>query len=394
LTVPGGELRVLVVGQTPPPFHGQAVMIQALLDVPMPGVRFAHVRMAYSDSIDEVGRFRARKVAHLVAVIAGTLLAIRRFRPHVVYYPPSPRRVPLVRDTLTLLAIRPFCPRIVFHFHAGGLCEVLPRYLRIPVVGAAVRRAYFRPDGAVTLSRWSPPDGRFLEARHVYHVPHGIPDRGRPHRDGGEGRPTVLFVGSVTADKGADVLVRACRLLWDRGRDFDLALVGVSTDPFRRELRRMAGLYDARVHVAGVLTGRRKWDQFAAADVFCFPSRHPSESFPVVCLEAAMFGLPTVATRWRGIRDMVDDGTTGFLVDRGSPDQVADRLDALLGDRRLRRAMGTAARAKYEREFRLERYADAWGRVFREVGGEGTPASPGQAAPRTVRPSSLAGVSP
>ena len=109
-----------------------------------------------------------------------------------------------------------------------------------------------------------------------------------------------------------------------------------------------------------------------------------------------MFGLPTVATRWRGIRDMVDDGTTGFLVDRGSPDQVADRLDALLGDRRLRRAMGRAARAKYEREFRLEHYAEAWRRVFREVVEEGTTtgsAPAATAAPAAAaRPSTLTGV--
>jgi glycosyltransferase involved in cell wall biosynthesis len=367
-------------------------MIRALLDSRMPGVRFDHVRMAYSDSIEEVGHLRARKVAHMVAVVARTLRAVRRFRPHVVYYPPSPRRVPLVRDTLTLLAIRPFCPRIVFRFHAGGLCDVLPRYLRIPMVGRAIRRAFFRPDGAVALSRWSPPDGQFLEARHIYHLPHGIPDEDRPHRLARGGRARVLFVGSVTADKGADVLVRACRLLWDRNRDFDLVLVGASTTSFRHELRWIAGPYDSRMRLAGVLTGRRKWDEFAAADVFCLPSRHDSESFPVVCLEAAMFRLPTVATRWRGIRDMVDEGATGFLVDRGSPDQVADRLDALLGDPRLRRAMGSAARTKYEREFRLERFAEGWRRIFREVVDDQTPTRSGEAALRARDPSSLTGV--
>ena len=161
-------------------------MIRALLDSRMPGVELAHVRMAYSYSIEEVGRLQLRKVARLAAVVWRSLGAIRRFRPDVVYYPPSPRPIPLVRDVVTLLAIRPFCPRIVFHFHAGGLSEVLPRYLRVPVVGGAVRRALFHPDGAVMLSRWSPPDGQFLQARRTYYVPHGIPDQRRPD---GSARP-------------------------------------------------------------------------------------------------------------------------------------------------------------------------------------------------------------
>jgi len=376
-------------------------MIQALLASPMPDVRFAHVRMEYSASLEEVGRLRARKVARMVAVIARSVWAIRRFRPHVVYYPPSPRVVPLVRDTVTLLVLRPLCPRIVFHLHAGGFCEVLPRYLRIPVVGRVVRRALFRPDAAVAPSRWSPPDGEFLEARRTYYLPHGIPDQGdrvRSDRErGGEPesprQPSVLFVGSVAAAKGADVLVQACRLLWDRGRDFRLVLVGPCADSFRRELLRAAGPHAPRVRFAGVLTGARKWREYGAADVFCFPSRHETESFPVVCVEAAMFGLPAVATRWRGIRDLVDDGETGYLVERGRPDQVAARLEDLLAAPELRRSMGRAARAKYEREFRVERFAEGWRRIFLEVARAEIAAGSGRAARRGHDPSTLAGVS-
>ncbi|MDP9343346.1 MAG: glycosyltransferase family 4 protein [Actinomycetota bacterium] len=382
------------MGQTPPPFHGQAVVIRALLDSRMPDVTLAHVRMAYSDSIEEVGRLRIRKGAHLASVIWRTLSAIRRFRPDVVYYPPSPRPVPLVRDAVTLLAIRPFCPRIVFHFHAGGLCEALPRYLRVPVVGRAVRRAFFHPDGAVMLSRWSPPDGQFLGARRIYYLPHGIPDEGRragPERRS-RARPRVLFVGSVTAAKGADDLVRGCRLLWDGGRDFDVVLVGTCQDSFRRELERMAGPHRGRMRFTGALSGQWKWDRYAEADVFCFPSKHPTESLPVVCMEAAMFGLPSVATRWRGIRDTVEDGATGYLVDRDRPDQIADRLDGLLADAELRRSMGRAARAKYEREFRAERFAEDWRRVFREVARGGDPTTSGRPAQHGREPSTLAEV--
>ncbi|MEM8681028.1 MAG: hypothetical protein AAGF97_16915, partial [Planctomycetota bacterium] len=48
---------VLVVGQTPPPFHGQAMMLQRLLDSQPASVQLHHVRLAYSRTLDDVGRF-------------------------------------------------------------------------------------------------------------------------------------------------------------------------------------------------------------------------------------------------------------------------------------------------------------------------------------------------
>ncbi|MCB0778123.1 MAG: hypothetical protein KDC03_01035, partial [Flavobacteriales bacterium] len=57
-----GPLRVLVVGQTPPPFGGQAVMIEALLAGRYDRIHLEHVRLAFSDDMDSVGRFQWRKV--------------------------------------------------------------------------------------------------------------------------------------------------------------------------------------------------------------------------------------------------------------------------------------------------------------------------------------------
>jgi hypothetical protein len=60
-------LQVLVVGQTPPPLHGQAIMIERLVEARLAGVKLVHVRMNFSHVLSEVGRFRAHKLAHLAA---------------------------------------------------------------------------------------------------------------------------------------------------------------------------------------------------------------------------------------------------------------------------------------------------------------------------------------
>ena len=69
-------------------------------------------------------------------------------------------------------------------------------------------------------------------------------------------------------------------------------------------------------------------DFYRAADVCVVPSR--SESFGLVALEAAACGTPVVAAAVGGLRSLVDDGVTGFLVDGHEPGDYAEPLSVLL----------------------------------------------------------------
>lgn len=82
----------------------------------------------------------------------------------------------------------------------------------------------------------------------------------------------------------------------------------------------------------------------AAADLACLPSI--AEGFPLALVEAAVLGLPAVASAVGGIPEVVVDGETGVLVPPGRPDLLADALVALAADPDRRRAMGEAARTR------------------------------------------------
>ncbi len=85
-------------------------------------------------------------------------------------------------------------------------------------------------------------------------------------------------------------------------------------------------------------------DWYRAADVCVVPSR--TESFGLVALEAAACGTPVVAADVGGLRSLVDDGHTGFLVAERTPDAFAAPVARLLGDRELARTMGARAAAR------------------------------------------------
>ena len=86
---------------------------------------------------------------------------------------------------------------------------------------------------------------------------------------------------------------------------------------------------------------------YRAADVLLVPSR--AESFGLVALEAAACGTPVVASDVGGLRTIVEDGRTGFLVEPRDPSAFAIAVDKLLADPALALEMGAAGAERAQR---------------------------------------------
>ena len=97
----------------------------------------------------------------------------------------------------------------------------------------------------------------------------------------------------------------------------------------------------------GRLDGIELSKAFASGDIFCMPS--DSETLGFVVLESMASGVPCVAARAGGPLDLIDDGSTGYLVPTGDVVAFADRLEQLKNDPELHGKMSVAARQETER---------------------------------------------
>ena len=100
------------------------------------------------------------------------------------------------------------------------------------------------------------------------------------------------------------------------------------------------------------------------ADVMVFPSRPQGEGMPGVLIEGGLSALPIVATDVPGVRTVIDDGTTGFVVDPEDLDGMVAHLALLVDDAGLRRAMGEAARARCTERFGIGAVGALWLRLL------------------------------
>jgi glycosyltransferase involved in cell wall biosynthesis len=370
----GKNPAIIVVGQTPPPYGGQAVMIELMLHGTYEGIQLVHVRMDFSREMNEMGRWKFRKLGSLIRIVSEIYFKKISTGAQVLYYPPAGSKfLPVMRDIFILIATRWLFKKVIFHFHATGLSEM--RASLSPPLALLYDLAYRRPDFAIRLAESAPSEGKKLDAKKEYIIPNGIEDipGGEIQRHKTKGQTMrLLFVGLLVEDKGVLVMLEAFCKVKSRGWNVELTCMGRWDNP---ELEQRAHSILASkncshlVSFPGVLVGDNKWKAYNDADIFCFPTFFYSETFPTVLLEAMSFSLPIVSTRWRGIPDLVEDGISARLVDVRDSEGCADAICKLLADEDMRSQMGSASRKRFVDRFKAEVHWSALEKVFQEATG-------------------------
>ena len=164
------------------------------------------------------------------------------------------------------------------------------------------------------------------------------------------GQPLRLLLAGIPEEaiKGYHIAQEACSRLWERRRDFELVVTG---DPAGQvnEFTRFVGW-----HSQEELPKLYRW-----ADVVLVPTI-AQEGLSRTSVEAMASGKPVIGSRIGGLPETISDGSTGFLVRPGDPEDLADKITLLLDDPELRTRMGQAGRRRFEQDFTwptvIERY--------------------------------------
>ena len=197
-----------------------------------------------------------------------------------------------------------------------------------------------------------------------------------------EGARIALFAGRLEPLKGAQILLDAAARLRTQSEYDDLAVVVAGDDSGdgahhnrggeRSRLERHAariGLGD-HVRFVGAIPHEHLAVYYAMADVCVVPSL--TESFGLVALEAQALGTPVVAASVGGLREVVEDGVTGFLVDGHDPEDYARAIADVLGDPIRKSEMGEEARRRAGR-FTWLRAVDRLAAIYDRLSAEGHP---------------------
>ncbi len=171
------------------------------------------------------------------------------------------------------------------------------------------------------------------------------------------GRPKILFLGRLDPRKGLDKLLSAFPKIKAKIEDALLIVVGAGSS-----IAYYQRLVPENLRKSICFEGRVSFDliprYYASCDVYVSPATG-GEVFGIVLAEAMATGKPVVASNIPGYNEVITDGRNGLLFDFNNPDDIADKVIQVLGNRELSKTLGVRAR-----EYAI---SISWKKIAREV---------------------------
>lgn len=182
-----------------------------------------------------------------------------------------------------------------------------------------------------------------------------------------DGEIRIVTIARLVAEKGLEHAIKAINILAAKnpGRKIKYEIVGEGN--LREKLQTLA----AREGLSGSVTFSGGMDQdyvsarLADSDIFLLSS--VEEALSVALMEAFASGLPAVATKVGGVSEIVKDGESGYLVESGDPEAMAEKLDILVGNPGLRREMGMAGRKTVEEKYDIRKLNEKLVGLYRSL---------------------------
>ncbi|MRS04211.1 glycosyltransferase [bacterium] len=223
-----------------------------------------------------------------------------------------------------------FLRRNVVVFYRGWKESTAYFLKRNPLIRRVFRFVYGRADVTVVLASrfkedlvemgWPPSSIEITTT--MYDAKEILP---ASHRSGE--RPRFLYLGRISHLKGMRELIEACKVLANRGIDFECVVVG------HGDRKGVVEMYESLIKDYGIdncfrflgrLTGREKYQAYSTSDIYVFPSW--TEGCPNSVLEALGSGLFVVSTDVGALRDIIRNGENGKIVRCKDPLDLADTL--------------------------------------------------------------------
>lgn len=366
--------KLIVVGQTPPPIHGQAICIQMYLNSKLKD-SFDLIHLDTSDrrNLSNIGKFDYRNVyIALKCVLKMAYLCIFK-KPSIAYIPISRNNWAYLRDGLFIIVAKLSSnAKILIHLHGEDFrtfYESTNIFMKL-FIDITMKCC----DKAIVLAerlRWI--FDKWFDPENIEAVTNGIMinlDIIKKHVESNRDNVLLTHLGNLYPDKGTYDLVKAFKIVADKHPCVNLEIAGEWDNRFPEYKENVLqfikdnGL-ERKVHFRGVITGAEKEMFLVKSDLFILSSL--KEGVPMVIIEAMATANPIVATNVGGVPEVVVDGKTGFLVEKQNPEEMANAIIKLIEDAELRIQMGKAGRKRYEEFYTEDKAIDSMLRVFQKT---------------------------
>lgn len=354
----------------PPPVHGASMVGKYIHDSRVINEAFDchYINLTTARDLTDIGKVGLRKLKQFARLLMQIRKEVKGLRPQLVYVTPNACGGAFYKDFIVVQMLKRMGCKVVVHYHNKGIAARQDRWL-----DDRLYRCFFKGLKVILLAEPLYDDvARYVGRDDVYICPNGIPDTSylEPVAVKNNDVPHLLFLSNLLESKGVLVLLDALKILRARGCRFVCDFVGGETAEidawrFADEVGKR-GLNDLVVY-HGRKYGDEKEMFWQQSDLFVFPTYYNNECFPLVLLEAMQHGVACISTCEGGIPDIMEEGMTGFIVERRNCLELADKMEQLIKNPRLITQMGVSARKRFEERFTLAIFENRMKEIFEDL---------------------------
>lgn len=218
----------------------------------------------------------------------------------------------------------------------------------------------YREVPTITVSNSSRVDLEHLGFKKILMVPEGISVQPLNEVPEKESTPTVIFIGRLKKAKLPDHAIRAFELVKKNISDAQMWVIG---DGYMKSQLEKSAAESVKFH--GFLDSETKYDLLRRAHLILVPAVR--EGWGLVVTEANALGTPAIGYNVPGIRDSIQDGITGILTGRNTPEELANQAIRLLTDRQLLYNLSRDALV-HSKQFSWDLTADRFDQILGSLG--------------------------
>jgi glycosyltransferase involved in cell wall biosynthesis len=349
--------KLLIIGPTPPPIHGVAQAIDALLKSKL-NEKFSliHLDLADRRGIEFVNQPDFHDLILFLKQWFKLIALGFKHRPALTYLTISQTTIGFTRDSFFILVSLLWNSKIILHLHSGNFRNWYDHSGTF--TRTYVRFILNRIDQMIVLGHSLKPifEG-LVPSEKVSVVPNGLPwiNETRPAESllKKNGKIRILHLSTLTRLKGAMVLLNSIPLVIKEFNNVEFVFAG---NWYRKEEREEAASIIARENITeftvftGEVNGLQKKELFESADLFVFPGVQ-QEGQPLVVIEAMASRLPVIFTNRGCLRETVFHGVTGLETEINNTQDLADKMIWMLRHPDERKKMAIKGRERYENNY-------------------------------------------
>ncbi|MDO5310729.1 MAG: glycosyltransferase family 4 protein [Clostridia bacterium] len=179
----------------------------------------------------------------------------------------------------------------------------------------------------------------------------------------------ALMAARLNVVKGHKYFIEAAKLLRDRGHKFKFLIAGTGDTEAELKSQIAAEGLEEYVTMLGFVEDVEPLMNIMDVQVNC---SFGTEATSLALLEGMSLGKPAVVTDFGGNPGVISDGENGFLIPTHDAEELADKLELLLGDEKLYDEMSEKSKKIYNEKFTSEVNTRAIEKVYAELAGDKT----------------------